>query len=126
MIADFGGEAYLDNLRLFEKSKAIPLTNDNASNPEDDKPTPDDPENPADPSNPDAPAGDADTPAEDADGEEDSSTETGKKDDDKSSTGSDAWLWILLSVGGVLLIGGGVTAFLLWRKKQSVATNTEE
>lgn len=134
-IMDDGGEAYLDNLRLFEKSKAIPLANNNASNPEDDKPTPEapadpeepaDPENPADPDtpiDPDTPADDPDTPAGDEDADDEGGeTADGKvhKDTDKDNGG----LWILLVVGGVLL-GGGVFAFLWWRKKRPAEHTTE-
>ena len=90
VIGDFGGEAYLDNLRLFEKSKAAPLVNDNVANPADDI----------------------------LDGE-DASAATDKKDDKPT-----VWLWIVPSVGGVLLIGG-ITAYLLWRKKKSAATTEE-
>ena len=135
-IMDDGGEAYLDNLRLFEKSKAIPLANNNASNPEDDKPTPEDPadpEEPADPDtpvdpdtpiDPDTPADDPDTPAEDDDADDEGGeTADGKvnKDTDKDNGG----LWILLVVGGVLLMGGGVFAFLWWRKKRPAEHTTE-
>ena len=133
VIGDFGGEAYLDNLRLFEKSKAVPLTNDNASNPEDDKPTPDDPADPdvpADTEDPDAPtdAEDPDTPA-DTDTPSDKTEDTAPTKDtktEKSDSSRGPWLWIGLAVGGVLLIGGGVTAYLLWRKKRPAANTTEE
>ena len=146
VIADFGGEAYLDNLRLFEKSKAVPLTNNNASNPEDDKPTPEDPTDPDDPTNPDTPADpddpdaptedpdaptyDPDAPTEDPDtpqGDADSPDGTGEQADGKAQKNKgNPWLWIGLSAGAVLLIGGGVFAFLWWRKKQIAPAQEEE
>ena len=140
-IKDDGGEAYLDNLRLFEKSKAIPLANNNASNPEDDKPTPEDPTDPGDPADPDAPT-DPDTPVDPDDPTTDPDVPSDDPADPDSDTGDsadadadadgkgqkdggDSWLWIVLSVVAVLLIGGGVTAFLWWRKKRSAPTAAE-
>ena len=80
-----------------------------------------DPDAPTDAEDPDTPA-DTDTPSDET--EDTAPTKDTKTEKSDSSRGP--WLWIGLSVGGVLLIGGGVTAYLLWRKKRSAANTTEE
>ena len=53
-VCDKGGEALLDNIRLFETSKATAIKDNDGFDP-DEKPLPDDPDNPEDPDNPDGP-----------------------------------------------------------------------
>ena len=130
-IRDNGGEAYLDNLRLFEKSKAVPLVNDNLSNPEDDKPTPttpsdslqpsdpSDPSAPVDPSDPSAPAT-PDAPDGDTDPSDGEDAAADTSAGDGQDGGNNLW-WIALAAGGVLLLGGGAAAFFLWRRKKRVS-----
>ena len=132
-VCNKGGEALLDNLRLFETAKGVPAAEEQPTDPDVSvdpdstttagsttvptdgvtDPTDPQPTDPAAPSEPSAPA-ETDPTAPAGEGEDAADTDG----DAKSKGEKTPWPILGIVLGAVVLVGGGVALFLFLRKRK--------